>query len=164
MSLRKRLESLDEKCWQNDAVSIKPIKTMDDLIYAGHYCRLSEGQKDMVSPFWYTIGRAYLFAEDNYPCIIYNEKSEAIGFINLCKWAGGEAYSWSFSIDKDHQGKGYGKASAALAISILKSASPDMKIKLATEQSNTKAQRLYESLGFVKADEFDGDDFVYILT
>ena len=136
---------------------------MDDLIYAGHYCRLSEGQKDMVSPFWYTIGRAYLFAEDNYPCIIYNEKSEAIGFINLCKCIGDEANSWSFYIDKDHQGKGYGRSSASLAISILKTVAPDIPIKLATEQSNVKAQRLYASLGFRKADELDGDDLVYVL-
>ena len=117
----------------------------------------------MVSPFWYTIGRAYLFAEDNYPCIIYNEKSEAIGFINLCKCIGDEANSWSFYIDKDHQGKGYGKASAALAIGILKMAAPEMKIKLATEQANEKAQKLYESLGFIKTDELDGDDLVYVL-
>ena len=136
---------------------------MDELIYAGYDCRLTEEQKDMVSPFWFTIGRAYLFPEDHYPCLIYNEKAQAIGFINLCKWSGDEAYSWSFYIDKDHQGKGYGRSSASLAISILKTVAPDMPIKLATEQSNVKAQRLYTSLGFRKADELDGDDLVYVL-
>ena len=161
--MRKSLQALDMRCWRNDTVSIKPIETMDELIYAGYDCRLTEEQKDMVSPFWFTIGRAYLFPENNYPCIIYNEKSEAIGFINLCKWSGDEAYSWSFYIDKDHQGKGYGRSSASLAISILKTVAPDMPIKLATEQSNVKAQRLYTSLGFRKAEELDGDDLVYVL-
>jgi diamine N-acetyltransferase len=161
--MRKSLQALDKRCWRNDTVSIKPIETMDELIYAGYDCRLTEEQKDMVSPFWFTIGRAYLFPENHYPCIIYNEKSEAIGFINLCKWSGDEAYSWSFYIDKDHQGKGNGRSSASLAISILKTVAPDMPIKLATEQSNVKAQRLYTSLGFRKADELDGDDLVYVL-
>jgi diamine N-acetyltransferase len=87
----------------------------------------------------------------------------AIGFINLCKWIGTEAFSWSFYIDKDHQGKGYGKSSAALAVEILKKVDPDMPIKLSTEQSNVKAQRLYTSLGFIKSDELDGDDLVYVL-
>ena len=161
--MRKSLQALDKRCWRNDTVSIKPIETMDELIYAGYDCRLTEEQKDMVSPFWFTIGRAYLFPEDHYPCVIYSERSEAIGFINLCKWSGDEAYSWSFYIDKDHQGKGYGRSSASLAISILKTVAPDIPIKLATEQSNVKAQRLYASLGFRKAEELDGDDLVYVL-
>ena len=161
--MRKSLQALDKRCWRNDTVSIKPIETMDELIYAGYDCRLTEEQKGMISPFWFTIGRAYLFPEDHYPCVIYNERSEAIGFINLCKWGGDEAVSWSFYIDKDHQGKGYGRSSASLAISILKTVAPDMPIKLATEQSNVKAQRLYASLGFRKADELDGDDLVYVL-
>ena len=163
MSFRTKLEALDEKYWHGGKVSIKPIKTMNELIYAGYECRLTEEQKDMVSPFWFTIGKAYLFPEDHYPCVIYNERSDAIGFINLCKWSGDEAYSWSFYIDKAHQGKSYGKASASLAISILKAVSPDMPIKLSTEQSNVKAQRLYTSLGFIKSDELDGDDLVYVL-
>ncbi len=163
MSFRTKLEKLDEKYWRNDKVSIKPLKTMDDLIYAGYECRLTKEQKDMVSPFWFTIGRAYLFAEQNYPCIIYNEHSVAIGFINLCEWIGTGTFSWSFYIDKDHQGKGYGKSSAALAVEILKRIDSNMLIKLSTEQSNIKAQRLYASLGFVKSDELDGDDLVYVL-
>ncbi len=163
MSLRTNLEALDDKYWHNGKVSIKPIKTMNELIYAGYECRLTQEQKDMVSPFWFTIGRAYLFAEQNYPCIIYNEHSVPIGFINLCEWIGMEAFSWSFYIDKDHQGKGYGKSTAALAVDILKRVAPDMPIKLSTEQSNVKAQRLYASLGFLKSDELDGDDLVYVL-
>ena len=67
----------------------------------------------------------------------------------------------SFYIDKNHQGKGYGKQSAKLAIAILKLASPEKQIKLATEASNVKAHSLYKSLGFEKLDEMDGDDFVF---
>lgn len=33
---------------------------------------------------------------------------------------------------------------------------------MTTEQENEKAQNLYLSIGFEKADELDGDDFVYL--
>ncbi len=96
----------------------------------------------MVNPAWFSIGRAYLFREDNYPCIICTKQGQPIGFIDLTRWLGqGDAYSWSFYIDRDHQGK--------------------KPIKLATEQSNEKAQQLYTSLGFRQLAELDGKDLVF---
>ena len=161
-SLRTDLEKLAAEYWQNAYVKIKPITTEADLIYAGYDCQLTAEQKELVSPFWFTIGRAYLFQEDNYPCIIYNSCNEPVGFINLNKWlSSGDAYSWSFFIDKKHQGKGYGKQAALLAINILKTANPHKCIKLATEISNAKAQRLYMSLGFERLSEMDGEDIVF---
>ena len=162
MPLRADLEQLADEYWQNDHVKIRPLLTETDLIYAGYECQLTDEQKDLVNPFWFSIGRAYLFKEDNYPCIIYNACDEPIGFINLDKWLGsGDAYSWSYFIDKNHQGKGYGKYAAQLAVHILKSANPEKQIKLATEVCNTKAQALYLSLGFEKLAEMDGDDIVF---
>lgn len=162
MPLREKLEKLSGECWQNGRVKIKPILTMDDLIYATYDCRLTEEQKELVNPAWFSVGRAYLFRDDNYPCIIYNESDKPIGFINLYEWlGGGDAHSWSYFIDAEQQGKGYGKAAAQLAIDILKAADPQKQIKLATEESNKKAQSLYVSLGFKKLDELDGDDLVF---
>lgn len=162
MSLRSDLEKLDAGHWQNGFVKIKPISHMSDVIYAGCDCQLTEEQKDLVNPFWFTMGRAYLFREDNYPCIIYNAEDEPVGFVNLCKWlACGDAYSWSFYIDRNRQCQGYGKQAAQLAIQILKAADPDKPIKLATEVCNTKAQQLYRSLGFRQLSEADGDDLVF---
>ncbi len=162
MSLRADLERLADEHWQNAYVKIKPLSTESDLVYAGYDCKLSDEQKELVSPFWFSIGRAYLFREDYYPCIIYNERNEPIGFINLSKWlGGGDAYSWSYYIDKHHQGKGYGKHAAQLAIHILKQANPTKTIKLAADVSNRKAQTLYLSLGFQKLPEMDGDDMVF---
>lgn len=162
MSLRADLEKLADGHWQNTYVKIKPISTEADLIYAGYDCQLTDEQKELVNPFWFSIGRAYLFKEDNYPCIIYNVGNEPVGFINLCRWSGcGDAYTWSYFIAKEHQGKGYGKQAAQLAVNILKSANPDKYIKLATEICNTKAQQLYTSLGFERLSEMDGDDVVF---
>ena len=162
MSLRSDLEKLADEHWQNTYVKIKPLSTMSDVIYAGCDCQLNDEQKDLVNPFWFSIGRAYLFREDNYPCIIYNECNQPVGFIILSKWlAIGDAYSWSYFIDKDQQGKGYGKRAAQLAIHILKTANPNMCIKLATQRKNIKAQQLYKSLGFEQLSETDGDDIVF---
>jgi hypothetical protein len=72
MSLRADLERLSDKHWENEQVKIKPLLTESDLIYAGYECKLKEDQKDLVSPFWFLIGRAYLFKDNNYPCVIYN--------------------------------------------------------------------------------------------
>ena len=48
-------------------------------------------------------------------------------------------------------------------MTILKAADPQMPIKLSTEADNIKAQRLYTSIGFVKSEEMDGDDLVFVL-
>lgn len=162
MSLRDELEKLTGHPWSNDRVRFRPIRTEEDLIYAAYDCQLTDAQKELVNPAWFSIGRAYLFPDDNYPCVICNEKSESIGFINLSKWLGnGDAFSWSFFIDRHHQGQGYGREAAQLAVDILKTANPTKQIKLATETSNTNAQRLYVSLGFVQLPERDGDDLVF---
>ena len=162
MSIRTDLECLKDTIWLNDNVCIKPITTQSDLVYAIFECQLNESQKELVNPASFSIGRAYLFREDNYPCIIYNEKKDPVGFINLNKWLGkGDAYSWSFYIDKDYQGKGYGRNAAQLAVRILKTANPSKPIKLSTEKDNEKAQRLYTSLGFKLLSELDGDDLVF---
>lgn len=162
MSLRDALESLPEEYWSYGRVQIRLLMTEDDLIYAGFDCRLSDEQKELVNPAWFSIGRAYLNRENNYPCIIYNESMERIGFISLCKWLGsGDAYSWSFFVDMNHQGKGYGKDAANAAIRILRAADPDKTIKLAAEEYNHKAHDLYYRLGFSLLSEKDGDDLVF---
>lgn len=162
MTLRKKLERLPFERWTDGSVSISPILTENDMIYATYDCELTDEQKDIVNPAWFSIGRAYLNRDDNYPCLIRSERGEPIGFINLCAWIGDEpAYSWSYYIDKNSQGNGYGKQAARLAIEILKAADPKMPIKLAATAQNIKAQTLYESLGFTRLDELDGDDLVF---
>ncbi len=164
MTLRESLEKLDRVHWENDKVKIRPIQTQDDLIYAIFDCELTQEQQELVNPAGFSIGRAYLFREKNYPCLICTAKEEPIGFISLCKWlAEGDAYSWSYYIDRKHQGKGYGKSAAQLAIHILKAADPEKPIKLSTEVDNVRAQVLYQSLGFTKLNELDGDDLVFAL-
>ena len=164
MSLRKELELLNINEWQNDLVKIKPMTTENELIFVGYECQLTDEQKDFVSPIWFTLGRAYLYKVDNYPCIIYNLDNIPIGFINFYKWVGDkDAYSWSYFIDLKYQKKGFGKSAAKLAVDILKKSNSNIHIKLASEKDNYKAHNLYISLGFNKSSELDGDDIVFIL-
>ena len=164
MSIRTDLERVADSSWSDEYVCIKPLETQDDLVYALFGCQLTEDQTEFVNPAGFSIGRAYLFREDNLPCIVYNDRKEPIGFINFGIWLGeGDAYSWSFYIDKDYQGKGYGRSTAQMAIHMLKAANPAKPIKLSTERNNEKAQRLYRSLGFRLLPELDGDDLVFEL-
>ena len=130
MALRKELKAIDAACWGNSRVRFRPLETEEDLIYACYTCQLTDEQREQVNPAWFSIGRAYLCPEDNYPCLICSEQGEPVGFINLDTWLGeGDAYSWSYFIDKGQQGKGYGKAAARLAIRLLKAADPEKPIK-----------------------------------
>ena len=148
----------------NDVLYFKPITSEEDLIYCCFECELEDEQKNLVNPPFFSIARAYLKPDNVYPFIIYDKLDNKIGFICLLKWLGkGDAFSFSFLIDKNHQRKGYGTNSIKLAIDILKTIDDNKPIKIAVEKVNEKAQKLYESLGFKKLDELDGDDLVYSL-
>lgn len=164
MSLRDKLNTLPRETFRGERVSIRPITDDDDLWYATVECRLLPEQEDFVNPAGFSIGRAYLNPADNVPCVILDEDGKRIGYIVLRKWLDdGEAWNWSYYLDKDSQGKGCGRAAALLAVKLLKAADPNMPIKLSTEQKNVKAQRLYQSIGFRRSDEMDGDDLVFVL-
>ena len=163
MSMRSDLERAAGTLWQDGRISLRPIETEADLVFALFDCRLTETQKELVNPASFSIGRAYLHPEDNCPCLIC-ETGVPVGFINLCRWLGeGDASSWSFFIDRDHQGRGCGRSAARLAIRVLKAAYPARPVKLSAEKENERAQRLYRSLGFRLLDELDGDDLVFAL-
>ena len=164
MSLRSDLKKLSPEDWRNERVKLRPLLTEDNLIYAACDCQLTEEQQERVNPAWFSIERAYLFPEASLPCLIENEQSEPIGFLNLCQWsAESDTSSWSCFIGRRHQKKDYRKAAAQLAVHILKTAAPEKPIKLATEAQNLPAQSLYVSLGFQKLPEMDGDDLVFAL-
>ena len=162
MTLHATLDQLPAEAFAGEGVSFRPIRTEADLVYAIFDCQLTEEQWNFVNPAGFSIGRAYLHPEDHYPCLIVNEESHPVGFIDLDIWRGqGTAFHWSYYIDKEQQGKGYGRRAAQLAVQIFKSIDPYMSIKLSTEAENKRAQRLYLSLGFRKLDEMDGDDLVF---
>ncbi len=163
MSFADRIKSLPRDAWVSEAVNIRRIENDDDLWYAVVECRLNPEQEDYVNPAGFSIGRAYLAPDDNVPCVICKSDGERIGYIVFRRWLGkGGGFNWSYYIDREFQEHGYGKAAARLAVKILKSVDPKMPIKLSAEADNVKAQKLYCSIGFVKSDEMDGDDLVFV--
>jgi diamine N-acetyltransferase len=161
MNLKKRLDALPGSAFSLDGIRISPIRDDYDLWYATVECRLAPGQEDYVNPAGFSIGRAYLQPEKHVPCIIW-QRDIRIGYIVLRQWSNTESTSWSYYLDARHQGKGFGKTAARLAVQILKAAVPEQPIKLSAEKDNTKAHRLYRSIGFAVSHELDGDDLVFV--
>lgn len=161
-TLRFMLESLPAEHWTDEVVLIRPIQDDYDLWFATVECKTKPGQEEFVNPAGFSIGRAYLAPDDNYPCIICKSDGTKIGYIVFRKWHGTSlsAASWSYFLDAEYQGLGLGRSAAMLAVNILKSAGFE-KIRLSTEADNTKAQSLYKSVGFQMLDEKDGDDLVF---
>ena len=164
LSFADRVKSLSKDIWTSERLTIRPIENDDDLWYAVVECTLAPGQEEYVNPAGFSIGRAYLSPGDHIPCVICKRDGERIGYIVLHIWLGeGRGFTWSHYMDRRFQGLGYGKEAARLAVAILKAADPQMPVKLSTEPHNAKAQRLYESIGFVRSEELDGDDLVFVL-
>ena len=161
-TLRQKVANLSFDDFSLNGISIRPIRDDYDLWYAVVECQLAPGQEEYVNPAGFSIGRAYLHPESNLPCLIWKDKTR-IGYIVLREWAEGIANSWSYYLDEAYQKKGYGRTSAQLAVQILKTADPDTPIKLSAEPANTKAHRLYTSIGFRHNGETDGDDLVFEL-
>lgn len=163
-SFAERLRRLPASVWTSDTLCIRPIENDDDLWYATVECQLKPGQEEYVNPAGFSIGRAYLAPQDNLPCVICKTDGARIGYIVFRVWPGeGNGVNWSYYLDSSFQGKGYGKVAAELAVRILKTAVSETPIYLSTEETNTKAQRLYASIGFTQTDWRDGDDLVFCL-
>ncbi len=163
MYIRKSINALDKEELASERIYFKMLETEYDLRSMGNLYLPAE-QADLVNPLWFSLGRAYIKPEENLPCLIMSrEDDKVIGFIQLCRFLGcdEESVTWSYFIIPEYQGNGYGKESAKLATSILRTAFPNLKIKVAVEQSNLTAQKLYSSLGLSFTGEMDGDDFVF---
>mgnify|MGYP006286679477 CR=1 FL=1 len=95
-----------------------------------------------------------------HPLAIYNDK-RVIGFM---MWAvdpaDGSCWLGGILINKDDQGQGYGREAVRTAITMLSDADGHQDFALSYSPSNKKAKHLYETLGFVETDEWEGDEIV----
>lgn len=83
---------------------------------------------------------------------------EMVGFVMHGRWpdhlmqegaTAGNDHILRVMIDKHHQGKGYGRAAMIALIERIKAQGNCQAIELSFEPTNTVAERLYSSLGFV---------------
>lgn len=86
MNLRQRLSELPEDLFCFDKIYFREIKSDDDLALAVCELMLPPEQQDFVNPAGFSIGRDYLFPNDNVPYLIYaieQGQEIPIGFIML---------------------------------------------------------------------------------
>jgi len=69
-------------------------------------------------------------------------------------WLGGAL------IDQACQGQGYGREAVRAAIRMLSEAEGYQDFALSHSPSNTRAKHLYEMLGFVETDDWEGNEIV----
>ena len=163
MDVRESIGALDAAAFDSDRIFFKKVEGERDLWNMGDLY-LPDDQADLVNPLWFSLGRAYVKPHENMPFLITNKADgKVIGFIQLCRFLGcdEESVTWSCFIIPEYQHKGFGKESVILATKILRTAFPDLPIKVAVEQANVTAQKLYNSLGLTFTGEMDGSDFVF---
>ena len=138
--------------------------TVDDVLKL----KVSKEQKEFVAPNRDSMIDAYFaLTEEEIPVFtfgIYLGK-KPVGFLMIAydvPWAeqyynlpGGYYYIWRFMIDKRYQGNGYGREALRLAVDYIKTF-PSGKSEycwLSYEPENDVARKLYQSFGFVEAEE-----------
>jgi len=122
-----------------------------------------EEQKSFVATNVYSIAQSRV--EPTFvPQAIYDGE-EMVGFVMYgydpeenCYYVG------RLMIDKNQQGKGYGRAAMREAIRRMRKQPDCREIALSIEPENVTAQKLYESLGFVKTGEVAHGEEVMRLT
>ena len=120
---------------------------------------VTEAQRAFVAePSYYLALCCY--GDDWHPLAISTD-ARVIGFM---MWAvdpaDGSCWLGGILIDQAYQGQGYGREAVRGAITMLSEADGYQDFALSYSLSNTAAQHLYETLGFVETDEWEGDEIV----
>jgi len=122
--------------------------------------KVADDQHNFVASNMYSLAQAWAFYETAYPFAIYADDI-MVGFIMMGFYKPKGIYNiWRFMIDGRFQGKGYGKAALLLAIEYLKEKYNTHEIFLSVEPTNTIAEKLYSSVGFIRTGEVIDDEIV----
>jgi len=124
---------------------------------------VTDSQKNFVASNTYSLAQAWVFYDTAYPFAIY-ANNEMVGFIMMGYYKPKGIYNiWRFMIDKRFQNKGYGKAALLLAVKYLKEKYNINELYLSFEPENTTAEKLYNSVGFVRTGEIENGEVVMCL-
>lgn len=111
-----------------------------------------EDQRSFVAANVYSIAQTTV--EPTYTAQAVYHGDELVGFCMYGYDADEECYCVGrLMIDRSHQGRGYGRAAITEAIRRMRERPDCREIALSVAPGNVGAQRLYESLGFVKTGE-----------
>jgi len=124
---------------------------------------VADEQKDFVTSNTYSLAQAWVFYNTAYPFAVYADET-LVGFIMLGYLEKHNEYTvWRLMIDKKFQGKGYGKAALKLGIEYLQKEFGVSEICLSFVSGNKPAEAMYESLGFQRTGEVDGNEIAMSL-
>jgi len=118
-------------------------------------------QREFVAPNAYSLAQA-AYEPGLIPLAVYEaESGEMIGFLMYAELPDDQGRHWIYRvmIAPQHQGKGYGRALMLAALARMRATIPTLReITLDFHKDNAPAERLYESLGFRKTGEVEGDE------
>lgn len=128
--------------------------------------KVAPNQDHFVAPNIYSLAQA-AYETEMVPLGVYEDET-MVGFVMYTKAAAddlGRYWIVRVLIGADQQGKGYGRATMTALIERMRDEIPGLKaVTLDFHRENAVAEKLYESLGFQKTGEIEGDEVVATLT
>jgi len=116
--------------------------------------KVSETQTNFVAPNVVSIAQAKIYPTAN-PFAVYAD-NEMVGFAMFGLDTDDDRYYLiRLMIDEKYQGKGYGKAATLEVIERMKQIEDCRELYLSFVPENTNAERLYETIGFVRTGEIN---------
>ena len=104
-------------------------------------------QRELVSTNAFSLAQSRYHPE-TVPLVIYNQDT-MVGFVMYCIDVDDDNYwVWRLMVDEKHQGKGYARQAMQLVIADITRDNTRNKILISFHPANTRAERLYKSLGF----------------
>lgn len=121
--------------------------------------KVSDNQKGFVADNVYSIAQSKIFPHYNVRAVYADET--LVGFVMFGPdETDGKYYLGRLMIDETQQGKGFGKAATLAVLEEMKKTGECDEVFLSFVPENSKARRLYESIGFVPTAELNGNEIV----
>ncbi len=148
-----------------DRLKLKPV-TKDNW-RAAVFLTTDPERKNPLDQQWITSNAFSLLQtvyDSNWDCRLILAGEKAVGFVFYGYWEEKDRYLLCrFMIDEKYQGHGYGKAALPLAVEQIRKQYGCKDVYLTVEDANIRAIKLYTNFGFVRTEELDETERVYVL-
>ena len=102
--------------------------------------------------------------DDEWDCRLLMDADKAVGFVFYGMMPDEDkAYLCRYMIDVKYQNQGYGKAFLPLVLDLIRTQYNREDVYTSVHDENPHAKYLYESFGFWRTEEMDGEERVYVL-
>ena len=102
--------------------------------------------------------------DPDWDCRLMMDGDHAVGFVFYGYWREVDHYLLCrYMIDLEEQNKGYGSQFLPLVIDQIRSQYGCKDVYVSVNDENTHALHLYEKAGFVRTEEMDEEEHVYVL-